>query len=79
MSNISKYSLASLSNFACYNGNHRNQAESEGLAQTRLSYGPRGRSVGRRGQVSMPANLPEHPAQLIALDMLYPMHFAHLR
>ncbi|GFV05819.1 hypothetical protein TNCV_5035581 [Trichonephila clavipes] len=43
------------------------------------SYGSRGRNLGRRGQASMPANLPDHLAQFIALDMLYPMHFTHLR
>ncbi|GFW09292.1 hypothetical protein TNCV_4276211 [Trichonephila clavipes] len=45
----------------------------------KLFNGPRGRSLGRRGQASVLTNLPDHPAQSIALDMLYPMHFAHLR
>ncbi|GFV81895.1 hypothetical protein TNCV_1057821 [Trichonephila clavipes] len=50
-----------------------------GLRKQNSSYGPRGRSLGRRGQASVPANLPDHPAQSIALVILYPKHFAHLR
>ncbi|GFX89110.1 hypothetical protein TNCV_2854091 [Trichonephila clavipes] len=49
-----------------------------GLRKQDSSYGPRGRSLGRRGQASVTVNLPDHPAQSITLDMLYPMHFAHL-
>ncbi|GFX82148.1 hypothetical protein TNCV_4398071 [Trichonephila clavipes] len=36
------------------------------------SYGPRGRSLGRRRQARVPASSPDHPVQSIALDMLYP-------
>ncbi|GFS89623.1 hypothetical protein TNCV_3786931 [Trichonephila clavipes] len=50
-----------------------------GLHKQDSSYGPRGRSLGRKGQESVPASLPDHPVQSIVLDMLYPMHFAHLR
>ncbi|GFY28260.1 DUF4817 domain-containing protein [Trichonephila clavipes] len=47
-----------------------------GLRKQDSSYGCRGRNLGWRGQASMPANLPDHPVQSIALDMLYLMHFA---
>ncbi|GFU63837.1 hypothetical protein TNCV_3496491 [Trichonephila clavipes] len=57
-------------------GPRRNQ---RGLRKQDSSHGPRGRSLGRRGQESVPTNLPDHPVQFIVLDMLYPMHFAHLR
>ncbi|GFT41202.1 hypothetical protein TNCV_3403591 [Trichonephila clavipes] len=50
-----------------------------GLHKQDSSYGSRGRSLGRRGQASVMAYLPDHPVQLIVLDMLYSMHFAHLR
>ncbi|GFU59217.1 uncharacterized protein TNCV_4197491 [Trichonephila clavipes] len=50
-----------------------------GLCKQDSSYGPRGRSLGRRGQASVPAILPDHPVQPILLYMLYPKHFAHLR
>ncbi|GFV81613.1 hypothetical protein TNCV_1702701 [Trichonephila clavipes] len=75
MSNINKYP-GHLPVFACYDGNPHNQL---GLRKQDSSYGSKGRSLGRSGQVSVPANLPDHPAQSIALDMLYPMHFVHLR
>ncbi|GFU31670.1 hypothetical protein TNCV_1175601 [Trichonephila clavipes] len=59
-------------------GPHRSR---RGLRKQGSSYGPRGRSLGRIGQANVPTNLPDHPTQsiVIALDMLYPMHFAHLR
>ncbi|GFU10656.1 hypothetical protein TNCV_1773261 [Trichonephila clavipes] len=41
-----------------------------GLCKQDNSYGPRGKSLGRRGQASVPANLPENPVQFIALNML---------
>ncbi|GFU92530.1 hypothetical protein TNCV_4794591 [Trichonephila clavipes] len=50
-----------------------------GLRKQESSYGPRGRSLGGRGQESVLVNLPDHPVQSIVLDMLYPMHFVHLR
>ncbi|GFS54052.1 hypothetical protein TNCV_3762481 [Trichonephila clavipes] len=48
------------------------------LGSALLFIWPQKRSLGRRGQASVPANLPDNPTQSIALDMLYPMHFAHL-
>ncbi|GFV84972.1 RNase H domain-containing protein [Trichonephila clavipes] len=51
-------------------GPHRSR---RGLRRQVSSYGPRGKSVDRRGQTSVPANVPEHPVQSIAQDMLYPM------
>ncbi|GFU81582.1 ig-like domain-containing protein [Trichonephila clavipes] len=50
-----------------------------GLRKQDSLYVPRGRSVGRSGQASMSDNLPDNPARFIALDILYPMHFTHLR
>ncbi|GFU95686.1 hypothetical protein TNCV_4692941 [Trichonephila clavipes] len=70
---ISRFSPATMAILAT-----RASSESTGLRKQDSSYGPRGRSLGRRGQASMPANLPDHPAQSIALDMLYSMHFTHL-
>ncbi|GFV97886.1 hypothetical protein TNCV_2022011 [Trichonephila clavipes] len=80
MSNISKY-FGHLPDFACYDGNPCNQnlVGVDGACVNKTSYGPRGRSLGMRGQVSVLANLPKHPVQSITLDMLYPMHFAHMR
>ncbi|GFX75335.1 hypothetical protein TNCV_3043571 [Trichonephila clavipes] len=43
------------------------------------SYGPREISLYRTDQTSVSANFPDHSAQSITLDMLYPMHFAHQR
>ncbi|GFV29689.1 hypothetical protein TNCV_330551 [Trichonephila clavipes] len=64
----------------------RRQSSQPGPRQSRRSlrkqdssYGPRGRSLDKRGQASVQANLRNHPVQSIALDMLYPMHLAHLR
>ncbi|GFS90429.1 hypothetical protein TNCV_4096441 [Trichonephila clavipes] len=57
----------------------RASSESPVLHKKDSSYGPRGRSLGRRGQESVPANLPDHLVQSTVLDMLYPMHFAQLR
>ncbi|GFV85090.1 hypothetical protein TNCV_3320281 [Trichonephila clavipes] len=58
----------------------RASSESTGLARKQdSSCGPRGRNLGRRGQTSVLANLPDHLAQSIALDILYPMHFQHQR
>ncbi|GFV42924.1 uncharacterized protein TNCV_4954341 [Trichonephila clavipes] len=64
MSNISKYPRY-LPNFVCYDDNPRN----EGLVgvdgacvNKTLHMAPRGRSLGRRGQASVPANLPDYPA-----------------
>ncbi|GFX07654.1 hypothetical protein TNCV_4159231 [Trichonephila clavipes] len=51
----------------------------QGVRKQDSSYGPRGRSLGRRGQASVPANLPDRLAQSTALDIRYPMHFAYLR
>ncbi|GFU18309.1 uncharacterized protein TNCV_2323091 [Trichonephila clavipes] len=78
MSNISKYP-GHLPDFACYDGNPRDHRSQRCLRKQDSSYGLRGRSLGRRGQASVPANLPDQPAQSIALDMLYSMHFSHLR
>ncbi|GFV27091.1 hypothetical protein TNCV_4853281 [Trichonephila clavipes] len=50
-----------------------------GMRKQDSLYGSRGRSLGKRGQVSVPANLQDHPVQSIVLDMLYPTHFASLR
>ncbi|GFY08383.1 hypothetical protein TNCV_1357891 [Trichonephila clavipes] len=50
-----------------------------GLRKQDSSYGPSGRSLGRRGQAGVPANLSDHSVQFIALDMLSSMQFAHLR
>ncbi|GFX42422.1 hypothetical protein TNCV_1519861 [Trichonephila clavipes] len=77
ISNISKHPrLRLLRRQSSQPGPHRSR---RGLRKHNSSYGPRGRSLGRRGQVSMSANLPDHLAHSIALDMLYPMHFALLR
>ncbi|GFY08452.1 hypothetical protein TNCV_1358561 [Trichonephila clavipes] len=51
----------------------------QGLRKLDSSYGPRGRRLGRRGQASVQANLPDHPAQSIPLDMLYPMRTSALK
>ncbi|GFV42502.1 uncharacterized protein TNCV_1293801 [Trichonephila clavipes] len=81
MSNISKYSWL-LPDFACCNGNQSSQPgprrSRRGLCKQDSSYNPRGKLLDRRGQANVSANLPDHPAQSIALDMLYPMHFTHL-
>ncbi|GFS89399.1 hypothetical protein TNCV_1809341 [Trichonephila clavipes] len=71
VSNISKYP-GHLPEFACYDVNPHWRRR--GLRKQDSSYGPRGKSLGRRGQASVPANLLDHPAQSIALDMQYPMH-----
>ncbi|GFV34162.1 uncharacterized protein TNCV_5046961 [Trichonephila clavipes] len=80
LSNISKYS-GHLLDIASYDDNPRNQGlvGVDGACVNMTSYGPRGKSLGRKGQTSVPANLPNHLVQSIALDMLYPIHFAHLR
>ncbi|GFT79158.1 hypothetical protein TNCV_3095071 [Trichonephila clavipes] len=69
--------------WACHDGNICSQGlisrSRRGLRKQDSSYGPRGRSLGRRGQVSVPVNLHDHLVQSIALDMLYLMYFAHLR
>ncbi|GFT02111.1 hypothetical protein TNCV_84071 [Trichonephila clavipes] len=49
-------------------GPHRNR---RGLRKQDSSYGLRGRSLGRRDQASVPANLPDHPVQSIARDMMH--------
>ncbi|GFU54702.1 hypothetical protein TNCV_1037491 [Trichonephila clavipes] len=40
----------------------RASSESTGLRKQDSSYGPRGRSLGRRGQANVSANLPDQPA-----------------
>ncbi|GFU92089.1 hypothetical protein TNCV_1659211 [Trichonephila clavipes] len=80
MSNINKYPGASsgfplLRRQSLTPGPHSSR---RGLRKQDSSYGPRGRSLGRKGQASVPANLPDHPSQFITLDVLYPKHFAHL-
>ncbi|GFY02073.1 hypothetical protein TNCV_5099341 [Trichonephila clavipes] len=54
MSNISKYP-GHLPDFACYDDNPRNQGlvGVDGACVNKTSYGPRGRSLGRRGQVTL--------------------------
>ncbi|GFY20563.1 alpha-2 adrenergic receptor [Trichonephila clavipes] len=49
-----------------------------GLSKLASSYGARQRSLGRRVQARVAANLKDLPVQFIVLDMLYPMRFAHL-
>ncbi|GFV51221.1 hypothetical protein TNCV_2545701 [Trichonephila clavipes] len=78
LSSISKYP-GHLPDIACYDGNPGLCRSRRGLRKQDSPYGPRGRNLGRRGQAGMPANLLDHPVQSIALDMMYPMHFAHLR
>ncbi|GFV25516.1 uncharacterized protein TNCV_1147861 [Trichonephila clavipes] len=76
LSNISKYPRH-LPDFACCDGNSRNQSlvgVVGACVNKTLPMAPE-----EEVWASVPANLPEHPAQSIALDMLYPMHFAHLR
>ncbi|GFX45341.1 uncharacterized protein TNCV_1026011 [Trichonephila clavipes] len=75
MSNINKYP-EHFPYFAYYVNNPLSQSL---IGVDGLSYELRGRSLGRIGQAGVPANLPDHPVQSIALDMLYQMHFAHLR
>ncbi|GFY11401.1 hypothetical protein TNCV_3182431 [Trichonephila clavipes] len=81
LSNISRYP-GHLLDIACYDSKPLQPEPRRsrlGLRKRDPSYGPRGRSLSRRGQTSMPANLPDHPAQFIVLDVLYPMHFTYLR
>ncbi|GFS64861.1 uncharacterized protein TNCV_2000751 [Trichonephila clavipes] len=77
MLNISKYP-GHLPDFTCYDGNPRNHGL-VGVDGAYSSYGSRGRILRKRGQASVPANLSDHPSETIALDMLYTMHFTHLR
>ncbi|GFU74063.1 hypothetical protein TNCV_1641871 [Trichonephila clavipes] len=77
LSNISKYpGYRLLRRQSSQPGPRRSR---RGLRKEDSSYGSGGRSLGRRGQASVPAKLQDHPVQSIALDMLYLMHFAHLR
>ncbi|GFY31097.1 uncharacterized protein TNCV_4360041 [Trichonephila clavipes] len=55
------------------------QLNRRGLHKEDSSYGPRGGSLGRRGQASVPANLPDHLVQFIALDMLYALRTSALK
>ncbi|GFT75940.1 hypothetical protein TNCV_2098741 [Trichonephila clavipes] len=80
--NISRYP-GHLPDIACYYVLRQSSQPEPRRSQRGLrkqdSFRTRGRSLGRRGQASVPANLPNHLIQSIALDMLYPMHFTHLR
>ncbi|GFY18196.1 uncharacterized protein TNCV_2046021 [Trichonephila clavipes] len=62
LSNISKYP-GHLPDFTCYDGNPRNQGlvGVDGACVNKTSYGPRGRSLGRRSQASVVSNLPDPP------------------
>ncbi|GFU62078.1 hypothetical protein TNCV_4892961 [Trichonephila clavipes] len=67
LSNISKYTGASpayrlLPRQSSQPGPHQSQ---RGLHKLDYSYGPRDRSLGWRGQASVPANLPDHRFQSI--------------
>ncbi|GFX04817.1 uncharacterized protein TNCV_2248001 [Trichonephila clavipes] len=66
---------------ACYDRNPPNQSliGVDGTCVNKTSYSPKKRSLCRRGHASVPANLPDDLVQSISLDMLYSMHFAHLR
>ncbi|GFV84205.1 uncharacterized protein TNCV_3038651 [Trichonephila clavipes] len=81
MLNISKY-LGILPDFVCYDGNPRNQGlvgVDRAWVNKTFHMAPIERSLSRRGQASVPANLQDRPAQSITLDMIYSMHFTHLR
>ncbi|GFW81331.1 hypothetical protein TNCV_376791 [Trichonephila clavipes] len=46
-----------------------------GMRKQNSSFGPRGRSLGRRDQLSVPANLPQHPFPIHRLG--YAVSYAH--
>ncbi|GFU09671.1 uncharacterized protein TNCV_5027171 [Trichonephila clavipes] len=62
MSNISKYP-GHLPDFNCYDGNPRNQGlvGIDGACVRLFICPPKGRNLGRKGQASAPANLPDRP------------------